>query len=194
LGHFARECPERVAEPEPRYKTSKHDLKSNTRDNLNFMGPTLAAKEGSKRKQVGQENIDIDTVAREERYSDKRAKGFGRSAEASEVPSDEKGQVTSMGADESVNEPFKVVGKSRVKQCRNMSDGICIKGSVENVPIVFTANTGASKSVISFRVYNKISKDKKPIWKLSMFAKCKWGANKGIWQSNICDETRAVGA
>ncbi|XP_060586294.1 uncharacterized protein LOC132742031 [Ruditapes philippinarum] len=74
--------------------------------------------------------------AREERYSDKRAKGLAGLQKASEVPADDKGQVTSMRADESVNEPFEVVGKSRVgKGCSSrqvsIAENVKIPGQAE---------------------------------------------------------------
>lgn len=37
-----------------------------------------------------------------------------------------------------------------------------IHGSIQNVPVVFTADTGASKTIVSSRVYDKISSKEKP--------------------------------
>jgi hypothetical protein len=51
--------------------------------------------------------------------------------------------------------PNGVEDKTRVKQCRGMCAGVYIKCSVEGVPVLFTANTGASRTVISTMVFNK---------------------------------------
>ena len=58
--------------------------------------------------------------------------------------------------------PKEIEDKTRVKQCRGMSSGVYIKGLVEDVPIIFTADTGASRTVISTKVYNKIAVEKQP--------------------------------
>lgn len=45
---------------------------------------------------------------------------------------------------------------------RRLYDGVYINGSVEGVPVVFTADTGASKTLISTRVYQKIHEGIRP--------------------------------
>ncbi|XP_053400696.1 uncharacterized protein LOC128557386 [Mercenaria mercenaria] len=43
-----------------------------------------------------------------------------------------------------------------------MSDGMYVKGFVEDVPIVITADTGASKTVISLKVFKSINQGRQP--------------------------------
>jgi hypothetical protein len=41
-----------------------------------------------------------------------------------------------------------------------LCSGVYIKGEIEGVPILFTADTGASKSVISTRVFDRIGRNR----------------------------------
>lgn len=51
---------------------------------------------------------------------------------------------------------------------RKLPDGIYIRGSVEGYPVLFTTDTGASKTVLSKRVYDALkSEDKPPLSKSS---------------------------
>ncbi|MEW8561062.1 MAG: retroviral-like aspartic protease family protein, partial [Candidatus Thiodiazotropha sp.] len=43
-----------------------------------------------------------------------------------------------------------------------MPDGIYIRGSAQGYPLLFTADTGASKTIISKRVYNSMKTEDKP--------------------------------
>ena len=42
------------------------------------------------------------------------------------------------------------------------SNGIYVKGSIYGIPIWFTIDTGASRTVVSTRVYNKINTENRP--------------------------------
>ena len=48
------------------------------------------------------------------------------------------------------------------QQGQNLSDGLYIRGEVEGMKTVFTADTGASKTVISMRVYDQIPQADRP--------------------------------
>ena len=47
-------------------------------------------------------------------------------------------------------------------------DGFYVRGSVGGVPVVITADTGATKTIVSKRVYNRMSTAEKPILKGSV--------------------------
>ena len=49
-----------------------------------------------------------------------------------------------------------------VKQKQKLPDGIYLNGAIEDLPVIFTADTGASKTVISSRIYGKIPIQKRP--------------------------------
>ncbi len=53
----------------------------------------------------------------------------------------------------------KVIHNDRDKRLCN---GVYIKGQIEGIPILFTADTGASRTVISERVYNRMIDGKRP--------------------------------
>jgi hypothetical protein len=51
-----------------------------------------------------------------------------------------------------------------------LCDGIYIRGSIQGIPTVLTANTGASRTVLSIRFFNKIEyKNRPPLEKSNMF-------------------------
>ena len=95
--------------------------------------------------------------------------------------------------------PEEVEDKTSVKQCREVSSGVYIKGSVEDVPILFTADTGASRTVISTRVYEKIDKEKQPTLQKSS---CLVGAGgssiqergKGLFAVRLGTQERSIEA
>ena len=49
-----------------------------------------------------------------------------------------------------------------IKTSRKLRDGIYIRGSVQGYPILFTADTGASKTVISKRMYEAMEIEDRP--------------------------------
>lgn len=49
-----------------------------------------------------------------------------------------------------------------MKQRVPKSDGVYVEGCVENVKLLFTADTGASKTLLSKRVYDKIPERLRP--------------------------------
>ena len=49
-----------------------------------------------------------------------------------------------------------------IKATRKLPDGIYIKGSVQGYPILFTADTGASKTIISRRTYEAMKSVDRP--------------------------------
>ncbi len=53
----------------------------------------------------------------------------------------------------------KVVNNERDKRRCN---GVYIKGQIEGIPILFTADTGASRTVISERVYDRMEEGQRP--------------------------------
>ena len=61
-----------------------------------------------------------------------------------------------------------------IRKARSLCDGVYVKGKVEGVDMIFTADTGASRTVVSSRVYDKIEKANRPILKRST---CLIGAN-----------------
>ena len=49
-----------------------------------------------------------------------------------------------------------------LKNPRKLPDGIYIKGTAQGYPILYTADTGASKTVLSKRVYDNMRPEDKP--------------------------------
>ena len=52
--------------------------------------------------------------------------------------------------------------KSTVRRGLQKCSGVYIKGSVNNIPVWMTVDTGASKTIVSTRVFGKIRDDQKP--------------------------------
>ena len=61
-----------------------------------------------------------------------------------------------------MKEDGKEVLKS-IKNSRKLPDGIYIRGTVQGYPILFTADTGASKTIISKRMYEAMEGSDKPV-------------------------------
>jgi len=55
-----------------------------------------------------------------------------------------------------------------VKDGKVLSTGIYIKGLIGKTPVTFTADTGASRTVVSSRVYDQLSPEDKPVLKGSV--------------------------
>ena len=55
-----------------------------------------------------------------------------------------------------------VEGSQPVAETPILSDGVYVKGLVFGVPVTFTADTGASKTIISSGLYQKISAEERP--------------------------------
>ena len=68
---------------------------------------------------------------------------------------------------EAVKSPS-TTGVNDVQRRLKRSDGIYIEGEIEGVPVTFTADTGATRSIISPRIYNSISKDRRPVLQKSV--------------------------
>ena len=68
---------------------------------------------------------------------------------------------------EAVKSPS-TTGVNEVQRRLKRSDGIYIEGEIEGVPVTFTADTGATRSIISPRIYNSISKDRRPVLQKSV--------------------------
>ena len=49
-----------------------------------------------------------------------------------------------------------------IKHVRKLPDGVYIRGSVQGYPVLLTADTGATKTVISKRVYEAMRPEDKP--------------------------------
>ena len=49
-----------------------------------------------------------------------------------------------------------------IKHVRKLPDGVYIRGSVQGYPVLLTADTGASKTVISKRLYEAMRPEDKP--------------------------------
>ena len=50
-----------------------------------------------------------------------------------------------------------------VKATRKLPDGVYIRGSVQGYPILFTTDTGASKTIVSSRVFESMKPVDKPM-------------------------------
>ena len=50
-----------------------------------------------------------------------------------------------------------------IKVTRKLPDGIYIRGTVQGYPLLFTADTGASKTIISTRMFEAMEPDDRPI-------------------------------
>ena len=50
-----------------------------------------------------------------------------------------------------------------IKHTRKLPDGIYIHGKVQGYPLLFTADTGASRTIISRRFYEEVAQEDKPI-------------------------------
>ena len=58
--------------------------------------------------------------------------------------------------------------KSEVKRSHTKTAGIYIEGKVQDVNVVFTVDTGASRTILSEKIYDKIKLQKPPLTKSSM--------------------------
>ena len=54
------------------------------------------------------------------------------------------------------------VAEEIVRRKRAFSSGVYIKGNIENVPVILTTDTGATRTIISDRVYNKLDPKIRP--------------------------------
>lgn len=54
------------------------------------------------------------------------------------------------------------MGSERTVRRSSIADGVYVRGSVNGVPVTFTADTGASRTILSTRAYEAIPKDKRP--------------------------------
>ena len=52
---------------------------------------------------------------------------------------------------------------ARIKLTR--CDGVYVKGEIENIPVTFTADTGATRSLISKEIYDSLAEDNRPLLK-----------------------------
>ena len=55
-----------------------------------------------------------------------------------------------------------VVKENIIRRRKPYSDGLYVKGCIEGTDIVFTTDTGATKTIISEKVYNSIPREKRP--------------------------------
>ena len=49
-----------------------------------------------------------------------------------------------------------------IRATRKLPDGVYIRGSVQGYPLLFTTDTGASKTIISKRIYDTMREDDRP--------------------------------
>ena len=49
-----------------------------------------------------------------------------------------------------------------IKVTRRLPDGIYVRGSAQGYPMLFTTDTGASKTIISRRIFESMSAEDKP--------------------------------
>ena len=54
-----------------------------------------------------------------------------------------------------------------IKHLRKLPDGVYIRGSIEGYPALLTTDTGASKTIISKKLYEAMKPDKPPLGKSS---------------------------
>ena len=65
-----------------------------------------------------------------------------------------------------------------IKHSRKLPDGIYVRGNIQGYPIMYTTNTGASKTVISKCVYDNIRSEDRPT--LTKSAKLVGAGGSGI--------------
>lgn len=65
-----------------------------------------------------------------------------------------------------------------IRRGKTLDDGFYVSGKVEKVDVMFTTDTGASKTLISEEVYKKIPEDTRP--KLSQAASFRSADNSNI--------------
>ena len=70
------------------------------------------------------------------------------------------GQTSNANIEETSSEP--PIHVTRVES-RSLTDGVYVKGMVNGEPVTFTADTGASKTIISTKVYEKIPVARRPV-------------------------------
>ena len=58
--------------------------------------------------------------------------------------------------------------KPEIQRRLNRSDGVYIEGEIEEIKITFTADTGATGTIISPSVYNHISPNRRPVLQKSV--------------------------
>ena len=73
-----------------------------------------------------------------------------------------------------------------IKDTRKLSDGIYIRGTVQVYPLLFTADTGASKTIISNRVFESLKPEDRP--ELAKNAKLVGASGESIkeWGKGTC--------
>ena len=67
-----------------------------------------------------------------------------------------------MKATEEKFEIPQAVGQITRTERRGLADGVYVQGTVNGVPVTFTADTGASRTVVSNRVFDKIKLEEQP--------------------------------
>ncbi|KAH3803436.1 hypothetical protein DPMN_131697 [Dreissena polymorpha] len=78
-----------------------------------------------------------------------------------EVPVEESSEV---GQRETRQDARRVPGsKGAEEKLRSLGDGLFVKGSINEVPVIFTTDTGASRTIISKKVYRRIPEGSKPV-------------------------------
>ena len=118
----------------------------------------------------------------------KRAGGFSRAQREvlleKEVNSNLEGKQSHTG----LSEPEREVSCTGVKGGRELTTGVYIRGWVGETPVTFTADTGASRTVVSSRVYDQLSIKDKPVLKGSVKLRGAGGSpirEKGVGEFNM---------
>ena len=58
--------------------------------------------------------------------------------------------------------------EAKIQRRLKRSEGIYVEGEIEGIKLTFTADTGATRSIISPRIYNSISKQHRPTLRKSV--------------------------
>ena len=79
-----------------------------------------------------------------------------------------------------------------VKITRKLPDGMYIRGTVQGYPLLFTTDTGASKTIISTRVYDSMQPGDRPaLEKMSKLVGASGVSIKERGEGHICYQARA---
>jgi len=121
----------------------------------------------------------------------KRAGGFSRAQREvlleKEVNSNLEGKQSHTG----VSEPEREVSCTGVKGGRELTTGVYIRGWIGETPVTFTADTGASRTVVSSRVYDQLSIKEKPVLKWSV--KLRGAGGSPIHESGVGEFNMKLG-
>jgi predicted aspartyl protease len=72
-----------------------------------------------------------------------------------------------------------------IRRKKTIDNGLYIRSKVQGINMIFTADTGATKTVISDRVYRKIPEDQRPTLHPTTVDWCMWSTLSGVREGSF---------